>query len=114
MKRILENNLKRQRRKNRTRASIFGTTAKPRLTVFRSNRYLWAQLINDEKGQTLASGSTQNIKSGNKTNKAASLGELLAEKAKKAGIKGIVFDRGAYKYHGRIKALAEKFIENLK
>lgn len=114
MKKTLKINLLRKRRKNRTRATLFGTTKRPRLSVFRSNRYLWAQIINDEKGQTVASGSTKDIKNGNKTNKAGSLGTLLAEKAKKAGIKSVVFDRGFYKYHGRIKALAEKFTENLK
>ncbi len=95
-------------RKHRARAKISGTAEKPRLTVFRSNKYTYAQLIDDAKGHTVASASTLEITAkGKKTELAKSLGALIAEKAKKAGIKTAVFNRSLYKYHGRVKAVAE-------
>jgi large subunit ribosomal protein L18 len=94
-------NQTRLRRKNRARAKIFGTLERPRLSIFRSNRYTYVQLINDEKGETIASASI------NKQESAEQLGELIAKKAVGKGIKKAVFDRGWYKYHGRIKAVAE-------
>jgi len=102
----------RWRRKKRVRAKIFGTADQPRLSVFRSNRYTYAQLINDEKGETLVSVSTRELKSTVKDQKskvalAEHLGELVAKKAIEKGIKKAVFDRGRYKYHGRVKAVAE-------
>lgn len=99
----------RNRRKNRTRAKIFGTLERPRLSVFRSNRQSYAQLINDEKMETLAGASTKQLteKSTAKQKSAEKLGELIAEKAVKKGVKKIVFDRRGYKYHGRVKAIAE-------
>lgn len=98
-----------EKRKARIRAKIKGTVVRPRLSVFRSNRYTYAQIINDEKGKTLvATGENDlKLKSNSKTNKAKLIGKTLAQKALKAGIKKVVFDRGSYKYHGRIKALAE-------
>jgi large subunit ribosomal protein L18 len=100
-------NLRRQLRKRRNRARIFGTALQPRLSVFRSNRFIYTQLIDDEKGVTLASVSSKETRGGIKTNQAEIVGQLLAEKAKKIGIKKVVFNKGSYKYHGRVKALAE-------
>lgn len=103
----------RQRRKRRTRAKIFGTSERPRLSVFRSHRYTYAQLINDIESKTLASASTQEInKSKVKSQKskvalAEQLGELVAKKAVEKGVKKAVFDRRQYRYHGRIKAVSE-------
>lgn len=93
------------RRKKRVRAKIRGTAERPRLNVFRSNRYIYAQLIDDSAGRTLAAASGKD---------ARVVGLLIAEKAKKKGVNSAVFDRGAYKYHGRIKALAEAFKEFIK
>ncbi len=102
-------NFNRELRKRRSRAKIFGTADRPRLSVFRSNRYTYAQLIDDSKGHTLASASTKELKKGakTKTGQAKFLGELVAEKAKRLGVKSVVFSRGFYKFHGRIKAIAE-------
>ena len=85
-----------------------GTAEKPRLSVFRSNRYVYAQLIDDSKGHTMASSSAVEVKSKEaKSVQAEKVGGALAKKAIAAGIKQAVFDRGSYKYHGRIKAVAE-------
>lgn len=103
-------NLIRLRRKRRTRAKIFGTAEKPRLSVFRSNRYNYAQLIDDKIRKTLISVSTHGLSKGGKEKRqdsALKLGESIAKKAVEKGIKKAVFDRGKYKYHGRIKAIAE-------
>ena len=100
----------RRRRHKRVRARIFGTAERPRLVVFRSNRGIEAQLVDDMEGKTLAAASWLNLKKsfkGSKTAQAAEVGKLLAQKAKTAGIQGAVFDRGGYLYHGRVKALAE-------
>ena len=100
----------RNRRHHRVRRRIFGTAERPRLVVFRSNRGIQAQLVDDLEAKTLVSaGHTQLKKTfkGNKSEQAAEVGKLLAEKAKKAGIETIVFDRGGYLYHGRVKALAD-------
>lgn len=108
MKKAIRKNLNRSLRKNRNRARIFGTAEKPRLSIFRSNKYTYAQLIDDSKGHTLASASTVELnKKGKKSELAKALGELIAEKAKKAGIKSAVLNRSFYKYHGRVKAVAE-------
>ena len=98
--------IQRDRRRKRIRAKISGTAATPRLSIFKSNRYISAQLIDDESGKTLLSGRSQAFK-GNKTEQAVALGNDLAVKAKAANIKSVVFDRGAKKYHGRVKALAD-------
>ena len=96
-------NQKRQRRGKRVRSKIFGIALRPRLCIFISNRYIYAQLIDDSEGRTLIS-----ISGKDKTIKEAKLaGELLAKKAGEKNITRIVFDRRYYKYHGRIKALAE-------
>jgi len=106
-------NLIRLRRKRRSRAKIFGTANRPRLSVFRSNRYTYAQLIDDEKGKTLVGASTRELTNSklktqnSKFKPAEQLGELVAKKAAEKGIKKAIFDRGSYKYHGRVKAVAE-------
>ena len=99
----------RERRHRRVRGKIAGTATRPRLAVFRSNRGIFAQLIDDQAGRTLASASWLGLTSfkGNKTDQAAEVGKSLAAAAKQAGIETCVFDRGGYLYHGRVKALAE-------
>ena len=97
------------RRHRRVRAKISGTSERPRLVVFRSNRGIFAQLVDDEGGRTLAAASWTSLSgdSGSKTEQAHGVGKALAEAAKKAGIERCVFDRGGYLFHGRVKALAE-------
>jgi large subunit ribosomal protein L18 len=100
----------RARRHRRVRGKISGTAERPRLVVFRSNRGIEAQLVNDLEGRTLAAASWLQLKKsfkGNKTEQAAEVGKLLAANAKKAGVEHVVFDRGGYLYHGRVKALAD-------
>ncbi|HZQ81300.1 MAG TPA: 50S ribosomal protein L18 [Gaiellaceae bacterium] len=100
----------RLRRHRRVRGKIRGTAERPRLLVFRSNRGIFAQLIDDDAGKTLAASSWLDLPKsfkGDKTEQAAEVGKRLAEAAKKAGIEGVVFDRGGYLYHGRVKALAD-------
>jgi large subunit ribosomal protein L18 len=99
----------RLRRHRRVRGKIAGTAERPRLAVFRSNRGVFAQLIDDDAGRTLAAASWLGLgsKSGNKTDQAAEVGKALAAAAAKAGISTCVFDRGGYLYHGRVRALAE-------
>lgn len=100
----------RQRRRNRTRAVIFGTSEKPRLSVFRSNKFSYVQLIDDEKRHTVASASTKEIVKQAKQNKnsdAKMLGKLITNRALEKKITKAVFDRGQYKYHGRVKSIAE-------
>ena len=95
-------------RANRTRAKIHGTAERPRLTVHFSNQNITAQIIDDDKGVTLVYATTVGSKiSGNKTAKAAEIGKLIGEKAKKAKISKVVFDRGSKLYAGRMSALAE-------
>jgi len=98
----------RLRRHRRVRGKIAGTAERPRLTVFRSNRGIFAQLVDDDAGRTLASASWLSLESsGSKTEQAEAVGRALAEAAKKASIERCVFDRGGYLFHGRVKALAE-------
>jgi large subunit ribosomal protein L18 len=99
----------RERRHRRVRGKIFGSAERPRLVVFRSNRGIEAQLVDDLEGKTLAAASWLNLKSfkGSKTEQAAEVGKLLAQNAKKANLETVVFDRGGYLYHGRVKALAD-------
>ncbi len=99
----------RLRRRRRVRAKVRGTTERPRLSVFRSNRGIQAQVIDDVAGHTLAAvnwteGDLKDLKSMDQAKRA---GELLAERAKAAGVESVVFDRGGYRYHGRVKALAD-------
>jgi len=106
----------RHRRHARIRRKIVGTAERPRLSVFRSNRHIAAQLINDDEGTTIASASSleaalRSEATGNAT-AAAKVGALIAERAKEAGISAVVFDRGGNRYHGRIAALADAAREN--
>ena len=94
--------------KQRIRTKVFGSAERPRLTVFRSNSQIYAQVIDDVKGATLASASSLAIKDKiTKTEKAALVGKAIAEAAKKAGVESVVFDRNGYLYHGRVKQLAD-------
>jgi len=88
------------------RNKVSGTSERPRLAVFRSNKEIYAQVIDDVAGTTLAAASSTDIQ-GTKTAQAVSVGKLIADNAKKAGIEAVVFDRGGFLYHGRVKALAE-------
>jgi large subunit ribosomal protein L18 len=99
----------RERRHKRVRTKVFGSADRPRLVVFRSNRGIEAQLVDDLEARTLAAATWLQLKrfKGNKTEQAAEVGKLLAQRAKEAGIETVVFDRGGYLYHGRVKALAE-------
>ncbi len=104
MKRTKEQS--RKRIHMRVRKKVNGTSERPRLSVYRSNNAIYCQVINDLAGQTLVSASSQGI-TGNNTVQATEVGKLIAERAKAAGIQAVVFDRGGYLYHGRVKALAE-------
>ena len=98
----------RQLKHHRVRAKVMGTSQKPRLNVFRSLSHIYVQLIDDETGRTLAAASSTEVKTkGKKSEVAAMVGKLVAQKALAAGIKKVVFDRGGYQYHGRVKQLAE-------
>ncbi len=107
MNKAIEKQEKRARRHVRIRSRVSGTASKPRLAVFRSNRYVYAQLINDELGTTLASADSREVKGANGTERGTAVGESIAESAKKAGIETVVFDRGGFKYQGIVAALAE-------
>ncbi len=95
------------RRHRRIRAKVIGTKERPRLSVFRSNQHIYVQLIDDSKEQTLASIDDRKIKKGKKVEKAKEIGLAIAKKALEKKIKKAVFDRGGYKYHGQVKAVAE-------
>jgi large subunit ribosomal protein L18 len=97
----------RQRIHNRIRAKLSGTEARPRLNVYRSLNNIYAQVIDDEKGVTLVSASTIKLKTGGNVAAAREIGKTVAELAVEKGIKKVVFDRGGFLYHGRIKALAD-------
>lgn len=104
-------NKQQKRRDTKVKLSLKSNKSNsPRLTVFRSNKSVYAQIIDDQKGKTLtfATEKELSVKTGNKTERAAKVGELLAEKAVALKIKKVVFDRGLYKFHGRVKALAQK------
>ena len=113
MKRSKQKNLAKTLRKKRTRAAIVGSSVLPRLCVFRSNKGLYVQLIDDNKQQTLAAASSSQVK-GKETKdmsagvaQAFALGEMIAKKALEAKVSSAVFDRGAYAFHGKVKAVAE-------
>ena len=93
--------------KFRIRKKIVGTAERPRLSVFRSNKQIYAQVINDKAGGTLAAASSLGFEKMNKTEQAKKVGLLLAEKAKAAGVESVVFDRNGYLYHGRVQSLAD-------
>lgn len=103
----------RKRRQRRVRAKVHGTAERPRLNIFRSNENIFAQIINDDAGHTLASASTidnevaPQIQGKNKTEAAKVVGQVLAERAKEAKVENVIFDRGGFRYQGRVAALAE-------
>ena len=106
-------NLQKKRRRRRVRKPLTGSAERPRLTVFRSNKHIYCQLVDDEAGKTLVSASTRDkglrgskAYGGNK-DAAAEIGKVLAERAIAEGVKTVCFDRGLYKYHGRVAALAD-------
>ena len=107
----LTKNERRQRIKSRIRKTVTGTSAQPRLVVYRSNKEIYAQLINDVTGETIAAASSRDKElstaKGTKTEVAALVGKSIAEKALNEGVSKITFDRGGYLYHGRVKSLAE-------
>jgi large subunit ribosomal protein L18 len=109
----LETSIRRERRKRRVRSKVSGTTTRPRLNVFRSNRHIFAQIIDDSLGHTLVAASTldADVRAQaaqlKKRDEAKAVGKLLAQRAVDKGLKQVVFDRGGYRYHGRIKSLAE-------
>ncbi|MFA6463701.1 MAG: 50S ribosomal protein L18 [Candidatus Paceibacterota bacterium] len=103
--------LKRESRKRRIRSKVSGTLERPRVSVFRSNKFIYAQLINDEEGKTIVSCTSATESKGNKTEKATKTGKDFAKQIQEKGIKKVVFDRGGYIYTGRIKAFAEALRE---
>jgi large subunit ribosomal protein L18 len=103
---------KRIRRHQRVRAKIYGTKNCPRLSIFRSNRHLHLQLIDDSIGKTLASASTLKLSQKDQAERAAAIARILAREAQKLGINKAVFDRGGYKYHGQVKKVAESLRES--
>ncbi|MCL6471720.1 MAG: 50S ribosomal protein L18 [Firmicutes bacterium] len=113
MGKTAEEKIARLRRHRRVRKHVFGTAARPRLAVFRSTNHIYAQLIDDTKGVTLASASTldpeikSQISSGGNIEAAKKVGELIAKRALEKNIDQVVFDRGGFLYHGRVKALAD-------
>ena len=108
-----DKNKARLKRHLRVRKKIEGTTARPRLNVFRASKHIYAQLIDDVKGVTIVSASTmdkelrEQVTNGGSVESARKVGELVAKRAKEAGVSNVVFDRGGYLYHGRIQALAD-------
>jgi large subunit ribosomal protein L18 len=106
---VLTTRQRRLRRRRRVRARVTGTAERPRLSVYRSNRGVFAQLIDDRKGHTIAAVNwiEPELRKLNAGEQAKRAGELLAERAKAAGVESCVFDRGGYQYHGRVQALAE-------
>jgi large subunit ribosomal protein L18 len=104
---------RRRRRQHRVRNRMFGTLERPRLAVFRSSKHIYAQMVNDQSGTTLVSASTMDpdvrkeVKYGGNKAAAALVGRVVAERAQKAGIDKVCFDRRSYKYHGRVAALAQ-------
>src|SRR5579863_6677715 len=107
MNRQKQKNLKREIRHKRVRSRVSGAADKPRLSVFKANRHIYAQLIDDGAGKTLAAASSAQIKAkGKKSHLAKEVGKLLASKALAKDIKKVKFDRGGFAYHGRVKALA--------
>ena len=102
---------RRFRIKRRLKATVYGTSDQPRMSVFRSNKEIYAQIINDETGETLAAASSRDSdltgKGSSKTEQAGLVGKIIAQKALAAGVTKIRFDRGGYLYHGRVKSLAE-------
>ena len=108
-----DKNKLRLKRHRRIRGKISGTAERPRLSIFRSNKNIYAQLIDDVAGVTLASASSHDAEvTGSKTEQAVKVGELIASRGKAAKIEDVIFDRGGYVYHGRVQALADSAREN--
>ena len=106
-----------KKRHYRVRSKVSGTSIRPRLSVYKSNKHLFVQVIDDEKNITIAGGSTRYVKKEkdqkmSKSDSSKALGEMIATKAKDKGVTTVVFDRGGYKYHGRVKLLADSAREN--
>ena len=93
--------------KYRIRKNVFGTAERPRMSVFRSNKQIYVQVINDVEGKTLVAASSLGLETMPKIQQAETVGELIAAKAQEAGVKSVVFDRNGYLYHGRVKSLAD-------
>ncbi|MGO3048454.1 50S ribosomal protein L18 [Staphylococcus casei] len=112
----IDKNKVRLKRHARVRTKLSGTAEKPRLNIYRSNKHIYAQVIDDINGKTLAQASTQETElaseTGSKVELSAKVGETVAKRANEKGVKAIVFDRGGYLYHGRVKALADAAREN--
>ena len=105
---VLEKRMHREKRHKRVRRKVAGTAARPRLSVYRSNVHIYAQLIDDDAGRTLAAADSREVgEAENRKDAAHQVGALIANKASEAGIEAVVFDRGGNKYHGRIAALAK-------
>ncbi|MEC5425569.1 50S ribosomal protein L18 [Virgibacillus sp. C22-A2] len=106
-----DKNVTRKKRHARVRKNLFGTQERPRLNVYRSNKHIYVQLIDDNSGVTVASASTKdnevNAEASANTEAAKQVGEMIAKRAQDKGYKSVVFDRGGYLYHGRVKALAD-------
>lgn len=102
-----DKNAVRKKRHARVRKNLFGTAERPRLNVYRSNKHIYAQLIDDVNGTTVASASTKNDNAQGNVEGAKQVGEMIAKRAQDKGFKSVVFDRGGYLYHGRVKALAD-------
>ena len=111
MPQVASRSVAREKRHERIRLHLAGTSDRPRLAVFRSNRHIYAQVIDDSRGRTLASASTGEAElragTGTKTEEASVVGRLVAERARSAGVERVVFDRAGFRYHGRIKSLAD-------
>lgn len=99
--------LKMERRERRVRGKLHGTAVRPRVSVSRTNKHMFMQAINDDAGTTVAAISDQKITDGTKTERASKAASQLAAGLKKAGVSAIIFDRGGYRYHGRVRAVAE-------
>jgi large subunit ribosomal protein L18 len=106
-----DKNVARKKRHARVRRSVIGTAERPRLNVFRSTKHIYAQLIDDQNGVTIASASSLDkgveVKNGGNVEAAKAIGEAIAKRGSEKGVKSVVFDRGGYLYHGRVKALAD-------
>ena len=105
---VLDKRMHREKRRKRVRRKVAGTVSRPRLSVYRSNVHIYAQLIDDDAGETLAAADSRQVgESENRKDAARKVGALIANRASEAGIEAVVFDRGPNKYHGRIAALAD-------
>jgi len=107
MEKNVQKRVRRTRRKTGIRKRVFGTPERPRMTVYRSNKQIYVQVIDDVAGKTLASACSVTEDKGSDVNAAKAVGSAIAEKAKAAGVEAVTFDRNGYRYHGRIKALAD-------